>query len=78
MEEDRVRTLMDKKQFVEGTLSDTISEACSWVDHLEYEGSRSFEYVIIVCENGHTYKVNVFADSKSAIISDVIKEVSKH
>lgn len=72
---------MDKKQFIETILSDTISIASGrgekgWVDHLTF--NEYIQEVTIVCRNGHTYKVNVFADSHLAIIEDVMKEVMKH
>ena len=67
---------MEKKQFVEGTMSDTVSEAVAWVNHLEY--NEQMEEVAIVCNNGHKYYVNVACDSKGAIIEDVMKEVMRH
>lgn len=33
------------------------------------------EYVVVTCENGYQYFVNVHADSLGAIILDVIKKV---
>lgn len=68
---------MEKKTFVKGTFSETISEACSWIDHLEYDEGNE-EIVTIVCRNGYTYKVNVTADSKTAIVSDVMREINRH
>ena len=67
---------MERKQFVETTLSETIATAASWIDHLEYDEAN--EAVIIVCNNGYAYRVNVACDSNTAVISDVIKEVSRH
>lgn len=72
---------MEKKQFIETILSETISIASGrgekgWVDHLIFD--EQTEEVTIVCRNGHKYYVNVFADSHLAIIQDVMKEVMKH
>lgn len=68
----------EKKAFVEGTLSETMREACAWVNRLEYEVRLYEEFVTIVCQNDYTYLVCVTGDSKSAIISDVIKEINRH
>lgn len=67
---------MSKKQFVETVLSETIHEASHNFDHLEYDEER--EYVIIVCENGTRYDVNVACDSHLAIIQDVIRVALRH
>ena len=72
---------MSRKNFVETILSDVISIASGrgsrgWVDNLEFD--EESEIVIIVCENGHTYHVNVAGDSHSAIIEDVIRVVLRH
>ena len=67
-----------KKQFVEGVFSTAMSEGFSYIDHLEYYETACDEYVDIVCNNGHKYCVCVTADSKQAIMQDVIKEASRH
>lgn len=72
---------MTRKQFIETILSDSISVASGrgkkgWVNHLLFNEAE--EVVTIVCENGHTYEVNVAADSHLAIIEDVMKEVMRH
>lgn len=67
---------MERKQFVETLLSDTISTAVSWIDHLEYDEDR--ELVAIVCDNGHGYYANVACDSNRAVVQDVMKEVVRH
>lgn len=70
---------MDKKNFVEGTMSETFSNAFRWIDHLEYsKNSIGDEIVHIVCNNGYKYNVNVTMDSLGAIIMDVTKEASRH
>lgn len=69
---------MDKKTFVEEKLSEVVSIATGWVDHLEYIEDGYDETVIIVCGNGYRYNVNVSADSESAIVYDVIKEIQRH
>lgn len=74
-------TNMNKKQFVESLLSETISIASGrgeygWVAGLSF--NEETEVVTIHCRNGHFYKVSVFADSHLAIIEDVMKEVMKH
>lgn len=65
-----------KKQFVEEALSATIAEACSWVNHLEFD--EEAEAVAIVCQNGYKYHVNIACDSLAAIVKDVISEVLRH
>lgn len=67
---------MERKQFVETLLSDTISTATPWIDHLEYDENN--ELVVIVCDNGHKYYANVACDSNKAVIEDVMKEVMRH
>lgn len=73
---------MNKKQFVETVLSETISIASGrgkengWVSHLLFD--EQTQMVTIVCRNGYTYEVNVYADSHLAIIEDVMKEVMRH
>ncbi|MBR2881173.1 MAG: hypothetical protein IKB96_02265 [Prevotella sp.] len=67
-----------KKQFVEGIFSAAISEGFGYIDHLEYYETEYDEMVAIVCNNGHKYHVCVTADSKQAIMQDVIKEASRH
>lgn len=67
---------MEKKQFVEGTMSETVCAAASWVDHLEY--IEADEVVAIICQNGHCYYQNVACDSLSAIVEDVIRCVLRH
>ena len=67
---------MERKQFVETLLSDTISTAVTWIDHLEYDEDR--ELVAIVCDNGHRYYANGACDSNRAVIQDVMKEVVRH
>lgn len=72
---------MNKKQFVETILSETISIASGrgehgWVAGLSFDEEN--EVVTIHCKNGHYYEVNVYADSHLAIIEDVMKEVMRH
>ena len=72
---------MNKKQFVETILSETISIASGrgthgWVAGLSFD--EEIEVVTIHCKNGYTYEVNVYGDSHLAIIEDVMKEVMRH
>ena len=68
---------MERKNFVETTLNDTIGTAFAWVDHIEY-GTETFEHVVIVCNNGHKYRACIECDSLGAIVEDVIKECLRH
>ena len=70
----------DRTIFVEVVLNEVITQAASWVDHLErYTGELyNDDRVRIVCQNGHSYSVSIEFDSKTQIISDVLKEVMRH
>lgn len=79
---------MGKKQFVETILSEVLHIASGngyighedknkyWIDRLIFDDEK--EIVTIVCENEHTYKVNVGGESHLAIIEDVMKKVMHH
>lgn len=67
-----------KKLFVEGTLSETMSEGFSYINRLEFAVDNFDEWVAIVCNNGYRYWVCVTGDSLSGIVVDVVKEANKH
>ena len=67
---------MNKKQFVEGIMSETFAEGFGYIKALEYDEQN--EEVAIVCNNDHRYYVNVACDSKAGIIADVTKEAMRH
>lgn len=71
--------MYDKKEmFVNKHLNDTIANAFTWVDSIEYLGGEEGETVIIWCKNGYQYCVNVYGDSMGAIIEDVVTECLRH
>lgn len=77
----------DYKNFVDGVFSDMLKAAkpnlikAELVRGLDIKPSPyefiipEDDYVVITCENGHQYKVNVTADSKAAIVYDVMGEM---
>lgn len=67
---------MNKKEFVEGILSETFAEAFGYIKALEYNEQN--EEVAIVCNNDHRYYANVACDSKAGIIADVMKVAMRH
>lgn len=73
---------MERKQFVETLLNETVSTAFRYIDHIEYcENDTEFwgrETVTIVCNNGYKYHVSIECDSLGAIIEDVVKEALRH
>ena len=73
---------MERKQFIETILNETVSTAFKYIDHIEYcernEDYFGFETVTIVCNNGYKYHVNIEMNSLGAIIEDVVKEALRH
>ena len=69
-----------KKEFVEGTLQETICTAYPEIEYLEYEYDEDTgqEWVHVIRENWlreHCPKVNVNMDSYSGILKDVMKYI---
>lgn len=73
---------MERKVFVETTLNETISNAFSWIDRIEYvehcEKMYGNECAVIVCNNGYKYYVNIACNSLGAIVADVVNEALRH
>lgn len=63
---------MTKKQFMEGTLAETLRSAKLEVERLEL--SEGGNEVRIIFENGYRRLVNIEADSFGAIVLDVTRK----
>lgn len=61
--------------FVNNELSACVAAAAPYVARVEYVDEETAD---IVCNNGYRYHVCIAADSKAAIVQDVIAEVLRH
>lgn len=65
----------NKKEFVEKYLQPMIKEADSTVNSVTYRKSAFNEIVDVEYIGGLSYCVCVMADSKQAIVKDVLREI---
>jgi hypothetical protein len=65
---------MSKTEFVIN-LGKLLRMALPHLIDCQYQNTEYGEYVYVICENGHQYKVDVTANSLSAIAYDVFKEM---
>ncbi len=71
----RKKMILEKTNFVEGSLTRCLSEAISGIEYLTYDADDLSETVTVHFGNGSTRKVDVSADSLPAIIKDIVKAV---
>lgn len=67
----------DKKKFVEGPLQELIKAIDPDVESVEFESKRVAEVVKITYVNGLKVNIDVTADSKKAMVMDVMAAVGR-